>query len=116
MEQWASVEDSYFSKPALKIAGERVFKPMMGMPADEANVEAGKLELARTLDVLDDRLAHAPYLAGADFSLADLGFLPYVDYLFVAKEGALITSRPHVAAWWTRISERPSWRKTLGRQ
>ena len=114
MEQWTSVEDSYFSKPALKVIGERVFKPMLGIPTDETNVEAGKVELARTLDVLDERLAHAPYLAGADFSLADLGYLPYVDYLFVAKEGELITSRPHVAAWWTRISARPSWQKVLG--
>ena len=115
MEQWASVEDCYFSGPALKIVGERVFRPMRGMPTDESHVAAGKLDLARTLDVLEERLAVAPYLAGADFTLADLGYLPYIDYLFVAKEGEMITTRPHVAAWWKRISERPSWRRTLGR-
>jgi glutathione S-transferase len=115
MEQWTSVEDSYFAGPALKIAGERVFRPMRGLPTDEKNVEAGKVELSRTLDVLEARLAIAPYLAGLDFSLADLGYLPYIDYLFASKEGEMITVRPHVAAWWKRISERPSWQKALGR-
>src|SRR4051812_715707 len=113
MEQWTSVEEFYFSGPALKIARERVFKPMLGMSGDEQNVEAGKEELSRTLDVLEQRLAIAPYLAGSSFSLADLGYLPYIDYLFVANEGALITSRPHVAAWWKRIHERPSWQKVV---
>ena len=28
-------------------------------------------------------------------------------------ESTLVTSRPHVAAWWKRISERPTWQKTL---
>ena len=64
MEQWSSVEDSYFSKPALKVIGERVFKPMFGQPTDEANVEAGKGEPLRTLDVLDAHLARVPFSRG----------------------------------------------------
>ena len=115
MEQWTSVEYSYFSGPALKIIGERVFHPMLGMPIDEVKVAAGKKELAPTLDVLETRLAEASYLAGETFSLADIGYLPYVDYLFAANEGEMIASRPHVHAWWKRISERPSW-KTATRE
>jgi len=115
MEQWTSVEYSYVSGPALKIIRERVFHPMLGVPSDEAKVEAGKKELGPTLDVLEQRLANAPYLAGKDFSLADICYLPYIDYLFEAKEGELITTRPHVAAWWKRISERPSWKQVTGK-
>jgi len=115
MDQWTSVEYSYFSGPALKVIGERVFHAMLGKPSDEAKVEAGKKELLPTFDVLEHRLANAPYLAGKDFSLADICCLPYIDYLFEAKEGELITSRPHVAAWWKRVSERPSWRKVTGK-
>ena len=86
------------------------------MPLDSQNVETGRAALARPLDVLEERLALEPYLAGPEFSLADLGYLPYIDYLFVSKEGDLITSRPHVAAWWQRISTRPSWKKALSQK
>jgi hypothetical protein len=48
--------------------------------------------------------------ARRELSLADIGYLPYVDYLFAASEGEMIGSRPHVDAWWKRISERPSWK------
>ena len=115
MDLFTSVEYSYFSGPALKIAGERVFHPMLGMPTDEAKVEAAKTELARTLDVLESRLGVVPYLAGEAFSLADIAYMPYVDYLFDAKEGAMITSRPHTGAWWNRVSERPSWKRATGK-
>jgi glutathione S-transferase len=40
--------------------------------------------------------------------------MPYVQYLFGAKAGDLITSRPGVAGWWERISTRPSWKKVAG--
>jgi glutathione S-transferase len=115
MDQWTSVEYSYFSGPALRIARETVFHPMLGRPVDENNLELGKKDLTRALDVLEQHLAKHPYLAGQDFSLADIGYLPYIDYLFAGKQDALITSRPHVAAWWKRISERPSWQKAIGK-
>ena len=114
MEQWTSIEYSYFSPTALKIIGQKVFHPMLDRPTDLAIVEAARPDLERTLDVMDARLGETPYLAGEAFSLADIGFLPYVDYLFAAKEGALIESRPHVARWWGRVSSRASWKKVAG--
>ena len=41
--------------------------------------------------------------------------MPYIEYVFAGQEGDVIESRPHVAAWWKRISERPSWKKALGK-
>jgi glutathione S-transferase len=115
MEQWTSVEYSYFSGPALRVAGERLFRPMHGMPTDEKKVEAAKVELTPVLEILEQRLTIQPHLAGQDFSLADIGYMPYIDYLVAAKEGEMITTRPHLAAWWKRISERPSWQKAIGK-
>jgi glutathione S-transferase len=37
--------------------------------------------------------------------------MPYVQYLFGAKAGNLVTDRKHLGAWWERVSKRPSWVK-----
>lgn len=55
------------------------------------------------------------YIAGDDFTLADLFHISYANVLFnIAKrKDYFLNSRPNVAAWWERISSRPSWTKTL---
>ncbi|AUX23937.1 glutathione S-transferase [Sorangium cellulosum] len=111
MDQWISVEQSYFSTPAVTIMMQRLFMPMRGQQTDEEKVKAASAEVARTLDVVDRALASQDYLAGSSYSLADISWMPYLHALVVAKAGELITARPHVAAWWKRLSERPAWVK-----
>ena len=111
MEQWISVEQSYFSSPAVKIVIQRLFAPMRGAQPDEGIVSQAKQDAAKPLDVINKALASSEYLAGSTFSLADICFMPYVNYMFMARTGELITDRPHVAAWWKRVGARPSWAK-----
>jgi glutathione S-transferase len=33
--------------------------------------------------------------------------------VYAAGKGDLITSRPHVSAWWNTVSQRPSFQKVL---
>ncbi|WP_437540928.1 glutathione binding-like protein [Sorangium sp. So ce367] len=111
MDQWLSVEQSYFGTPAVKICFQRVFLPMQGKPGDEAIVDASKAEVSKALDAVEKALAGHEYLAGSSYSLADISWMPYLQCLVVSKLGELITDRPNVAAWWKRISERPAWVK-----
>ncbi|WP_437322764.1 glutathione S-transferase family protein [Sorangium sp. So ce381] len=111
MDQWLSVEQSYFATPAVKIAFQRVFLPMQGKPGDESIVDASKGEVSRALDVIEKALAGHEYLAGSSYSLADISWMPYLQCLVVSNVGELITDRPNVAAWWKRISARPAWVK-----
>ncbi|WP_437774307.1 glutathione S-transferase family protein [Sorangium sp. So ce1097] len=111
MDQWISVEQSYLSTPAIKILFQRVIHPMRGQQSDESVVDASKGEIARALDVVDKAVAGQEYLAGSRFSLADISWMPYLGCLEISKVGELITDRPNVAAWWKRISARPSWVK-----
>lgn len=115
MEQWMQVEQSYFTPGAMKIIMQNLFAPMGGGTPNEQIVEQGRLEVQRALDVMDKHLAGKEYFAGEQFSLADLGYMPYVEYLFAAKAGNLITSRANVSAWWSRVSHRPSWQKVVGK-
>jgi glutathione S-transferase len=111
MEQWMSVEQSYVSSPMMKFIFAEVFK----RPAEAAALTTAQGELDLALDVLDAHLAKHPYCAGEEFSLADICYLPYFEYAMMTTLKGSITKRAHVATWWTRISERPSWRKVAGR-
>ena len=115
MEQWTSVEYSYFAPAAMKVIYQKLMNPMRGLPTDQAIVDQGKEGVGRALDVLEKALDGHAYLAGDQFSLCDIGFMPYIEYLFAGQEGELITSRKNVGAWWKRISERPSWKKATGK-
>jgi glutathione S-transferase len=116
MEQWISVEYSYVSPPLMKIVREKMFKKMMnGGPPDLAVVETERAKLSAALDVLDKALAKDEYLAGNAFSLAEVTFMPYFEYLFPAESGDLVTSRANLGAWWKRISGRPTWKKVAQR-
>lgn len=114
MEQWLSVEQSYFSPSCMAIVMELVFKGMSGQKPDMDKVNKGRDGSARALDVVDRALMAQAYLAGDTFSLADISWMPYLQYLSATPHGTLITERPHVKSWWQRISTRPSWKKVNG--
>jgi glutathione S-transferase len=114
MEQWLSVEQSYFSPSSMAIIMEMFFKPMSGGKPDMDKVNKGRDGTAKALDVVDRALMAQAYLAGDRFSLADISWMPYLQYLSATPHGTLITERPHVKSWWQRISTRPSWKKVAG--
>jgi len=120
MEQWISVEQSYFSGPVYDlIRSGPVYQTIWQSPAaanfpprpDETTLARSRAEVTRVLDVVDRVLQKQDYLAGAMFSLAEVTWLPYLQYLLASPGAELLHARPHVAAWWRRISTRPSWVK-----
>jgi glutathione S-transferase len=114
MEQWTSVEYSYFSGPAMKIVFELLFHKMAGKAPDMDIVKAAREQLGPVLDIADKALVKQDFFGGKTFSLADITWMPYVQYLFAAEQGDLITSRAGTKAWWERVSTRPSWKKVAG--
>ncbi len=114
MEQWISIEYSYFSPHCMAIIMELMLKPMRGGTPDMDKVNKGREQSARALDVVDRALGSQAYLAGDRFSLADICWMPYLQFLSATPHGSLITERPFVKSWWQRISTRPSWKKVNG--
>ena len=60
------------------------------------------------LDWIDAAMKEAPYIAGSDYSLADIAATPYVWRLEKLKLSRMWDKRPGVAAWFNRMQERQS--------
>ena len=58
---------------------------------------------------MEEALARSPYLAGDTYSLADAAATPYVNRaVMLAMECLWLEQRPHVADWFERVRQRPS--------
>ena len=111
MEQWISVESSEFSPHAMKFVYQYVFQ----RPQEPAVLEAAAKALETTCSVLDRQLSQTPFLAGADFTLADIVFMPYVEYAMGTPAKDIFAKFPHFMAWWSNVSRRASWQKVTGK-
>jgi len=113
MEQWLSLEATTLSPDLGGILVQRVFAAFKGLQPDAAKASEHAAKLAPSLDVMEAHLAKNTWLAGEEFSLADVDLAPYFAHVVKTPEADIITSRPHVAGWWKRVSERPAWIKAL---
>ena len=70
-------------------------------------------EVKRLYDVLETRLAEAAYLAGVDYSIADIAAWPWVRNF--AMRGVDAAAIPSVRRWIDAIDARPAAARTLAR-
>ena len=71
------------------------------------------METKRQLDVLDRRLAESPYLAGNDYTIADMAVWPWYGglakgWLYGAAEFLQVQEYTHVQRWADQIGARPA--------
>ncbi len=79
----------------------------------EYAIDRFAMEVKRQLDVLDRRLAESPYLAGADYTIADIATFPWYGglakgWLYDAAEFLSVEDYTHVQRWADAILERPA--------
>jgi len=76
----------------------------------EAEEEAAYANLDWLLDQMERQLTQGPWLAGAEYSLADIAMAPMVNRIEVLPRPELLAAarRPRVADWWQRIQARPA--------
>lgn len=107
MEQWISIETSEFSGHAMKFIYEYVFRRKQ----DDGVLETATKALDVTLGYMDKTLTNQLTLTGDQFTLADIGFMPYVEYAMNTPAKETFAKYPAFMSWWGRVSERPSWQK-----
>ena len=112
-DQAQSVETSYFAEPAGKIAFEKFAKKFMGLPADEAAVAGALQSLGAYFDVAESLLEHQNFMAGKDFSLVDISYIPLIQRLFMCGYGDMVRNRKALSAWWDRCVNREAIQKMI---
>ncbi|MDP1738837.1 MAG: glutathione-dependent disulfide-bond oxidoreductase [Caulobacter sp.] len=79
----------------------------------EYPIDRFAMEVKRQLDVLDRRLAESEYLAGADYTVADIAVWPWYGALakglaYEAGEFLSVQDYRHVQRWTDQIAQRPA--------
>ena len=79
----------------------------------EYAIDRYAMEVKRQLDVLDRRLAETAYLAGADYTIADIAVWPWYGamakgLLYGAGEFLQVQDYRHVQRWTEEIAQRPA--------
>ena len=79
----------------------------------EYAIDRFAMETKRQLDVLDQRLAISPYLAGDDYTIADIAVWPWygalaLGQLYSAGEFLQVQAYSHVQRWAAQIAARPA--------
>src|SRR5918992_2823641 len=65
------------------------------------------------LDDMETALADSTWLGGNEFSLADIGYAPYITRLDHLPMQFLWDNRPHIPAWYERLLERRAYKEAL---
>ncbi|XP_010549801.1 PREDICTED: glutathione S-transferase F12-like [Tarenaya hassleriana] len=114
VDQWAEVEAQYFNPLVQPIVINLVVKPKFGYPCDDVLVADLRSKLEKVLDVYETRLGPNRYLAGDEFTMADLTHMPPMRYLMDETGlSRLVKDRLNVNRWWEEISARPAWIKLM---
>jgi GST-like protein len=79
----------------------------------EYAIDRYAMEVKRQLDVLDRRLAESPYLAGEDYTIADMAVWPWYGtlvkgQLYEAGEFLQVQDYKNVLRWTDQIAQRPA--------
>ena len=78
----------------------------------EYAIDRYAMEVKRQMDVLDRRLAESPYVAGDEYSIADMAIWPWYgslakSQLYEAGEFLQVQDYTHVLRWTNQIAQRP---------
>jgi glutathione S-transferase len=109
MNQAISILDSYAYRTLVwDVFVERVRAPENGRAPDEARIVAA-LPKAETCLAALASLSDGDWLAGAEYTLADIHAAPMFAYFRMAPEGLAIMARhARLERWWRAMAARPS--------
>ncbi|KAF7933951.1 uncharacterized protein EAE98_003660 [Botrytis deweyae] len=113
-EQACSMEQAYFDTETFGLWFENFIKPARGWGATSPELVQKHLQtLDNNLAVYDQILSKQKYLAGDEFTLADLYHLPHGTQALKYGFQDLLAKYPHVNKWWKGIQARDSWKEVV---
>ncbi|XP_022637928.1 glutathione S-transferase F8, chloroplastic-like [Vigna radiata var. radiata] len=106
IEEWMKMEEERFDSPSRILT---YYKGLNSFSMRKMSLE----ELGEMMEIYENTLGKSRYLAGDEFTLADLFHLPHVHGLDNITDTAPLFASPNLSRWWNDISSRHSWMKLL---
>jgi ganglioside-induced differentiation-associated protein 1 len=99
--------------PSPIIAGRFLHRQAYGVSEEEENAAYEALDYL--LDLMETTVAPGPWIAGKDYSLADVAMAPYINRIEVLKRPEMLSAarRPRVADWWQRVQTRSAFKEAF---
>jgi glutathione S-transferase len=97
IDQWCDFVCYHLDSHVVSLVMNKVLFPQMGMPIDELALKERPQFLADFLPVVEKRLGDHPYLAGEDFSIADICLLTALDPAEMIELD--LQPYPSISAW-----------------
>jgi len=106
--QWLLFEQTTFRPPLSLLVRQTRFMP--ADQRDQKTIDQSWSEVRTNMGILQSALSGREYIGGT-FSVADIAVLPYV---YLAQDlGTDLSAWSLVAAYYQRLSARPSWQKVI---
>ncbi len=107
VQQWSFWALGELQPPIIEIFIQMVFVPED--KKDAGVIEKAKAKIPPLLEVLNNALENKEYLAGNDFTLADLNTLSVAS--ICPRIGVELTPYKNIMKWLERIGERPAYKR-----
>jgi GST-like protein len=82
------------------------FYERKGEPGNEYSLDRYTKEASRLLCVADKRLAQSEYIAGPEYSIADMALWPHCGS--VGRFGGSLDAYPNIRRWFKLVEARPA--------
>jgi glutathione S-transferase len=109
--------DTIFAVSGLKILFNRLVGPkLLKVGGNETLALEGEAELPRILDYIESVAPAEDWLLGETFTIADITVASMLSTLTYVGHGPDAAARPRTAAWYARVTARPSWQDVAERE
>ena len=110
VDAWTDYVAIHVAQAMGRVLFNRVFAPMTGQKSDQESLRVGLEFLDKYFPVLERQLSQNPYLAGKEFSLADINLLSVLDPCELAQISSL-DKFSSLKKWRAGLKSQPFYQK-----
>jgi len=109
IDAWMDYVAIHVAQALGRVLFNRVFAPMIGQKADHESIRVGLEFLDKYFPILEKQLSQNLYLAGTEFSLADINLLAVLDPCEMSQID--LSQYPHISEWRKGLQSQPFYQR-----